>query len=200
MENISVKKNVSKSVEKNYLAQKMNVKLQNLAKREKLEENEIKNNLSKLLDTIEELENCKNCPGLNKCPNKIKGYVYYPSKDESKVAFNYIPCKYLKQHEENLKNKDSLLELTSARMKDIDPSDKKRADIIKWITKFYKNYNPSKENKGLYLHGSFGSGKTFLIAALFNELKANFNVSYEIVYFPELLRILKMILIYLKIK
>ena len=49
----------------------------------------------------------------------------------------------------------------------------------------------SKENKGLYLHGSFGSGKTFLLAALLNELKEKQNVEYEIIYFPELLRSLK---------
>ena len=82
-------------------------------------------------------------------------------------------------------------EIKKARMKDIDTTDKKRANLIKWLTTFYKNFDISKNNKGLYLHGSFGSGKTFLIAALLNELKENYNVKYEIVYYPELLRTLK---------
>ncbi len=56
---------------------------------------------------------------------------------------------------------------------------------------FYDNYDILKTNKGLYLHGSFGSGKSFLIAALLNELKIKKDVTYEMVYFPELLRSLK---------
>ena len=57
------------------------------------------------------------------------------------------------------------------------------------MDKYYKNY-PSKDLKGLYLHGNFGSGKTYLIAALFNEL-AKKGVKSAIVYFPEFLRTLK---------
>ena len=54
-------------------------------------------------------------------------------------------------------------------------------------------YTHEKVNtlKGLYLHGSFGSGKTFLIAALLNELEIKKNAQIEIVYFPELLRNMK---------
>ena len=62
--------------------------------------------------------------------------------------------------------------------------------LIKFLKKFYDEYNIKSSPKGLYLHGSFGSGKTYLISALFNEL-AKQNVSSVIVYFPEFLRTLK---------
>ena len=52
------------------------------------------------------------------------------------------------------------------------------------------SYLKNKSGKGLYLSGSFGSGKTYLIAALFNEL-AKKNISSALVYYPELLRSLK---------
>lgn len=191
MERISLKKDISKDIDKNFKAQRMNSKLQNIIKNTKLTEDEAKKNLSSLMDTISELENCQNCPGLSKCPNHIPGYVYFPTKDESKVTFNYIKCKKLKNQEKNILDKDSYNALLSARMKDIDTTDKNRLDLIKWLTSFYKKFDISKENKGLYLHGSFGSGKTFLIAALLNELKENYNIKYEIVYYPELLRTLK---------
>ena len=42
----------------------------------------------------------------------------------------------------------------------------------------------------MYLHGSFGSGKTYLIAALFNEL-AKKGIKSILVYYPEFLRKLK---------
>ena len=39
------------------------------------------------------------------------------------------------------------------------------------------NYNNEKKPKGIYLTGSFGSGKTYLIASLFNEMaKKNINI------------------------
>ena len=75
-------------------------------------------------------------------------------------------------------------------MADIDITDKKRIPIIKWLKNFYDTYDRNGKFKGLYLHGNFGCGKTYLIAALFNEL-AKKKISSEIVYFPELLRDLK---------
>ena len=67
---------------------------------------------------------------------------------------------------------------------------KKRVPVIKWLINFCKNYDRSTPHKGLYLHGTFGCGKTYLISAAFNEL-AKKRVTTEIVYLPELLRDLK---------
>lgn len=186
-----VKKAAKLSVDKNFAAEGMNSKLANLIKKVKITEGEAKQNLSSLQDTLEELNNCAKCPGLSKCPNHIKGYVYYPKKDESLVTFNYVACKKLKQHESDLETKQGDYEIASARMKDIDVTEKKRVALIKWLKNFYDKYDISKPNKGLYLHGNFGSGKTFLIAALLNELKIEKNARIEIVYFQDLLRELK---------
>ena len=116
----------------------------------------------------------------------------YPEKDGDALVFSYTPCKYLKEKTALFNNKvTAAKELELAHIEDIDCSDLKRADAIKWILKFYENYDVSKKMKGLYLHGNFGCGKTYLIASLFNDLKKNKKVSSEIVYFPEALRILK---------
>ena len=157
----------------------------------KISETEIKNNLSSLEDTLNELHNCKKCPGLSECKNKIKGYVYYPENKESFLCFGYAKCKKLKEYENILTEKDENNELKNARMKDIDVSDKNRIELIKFLKKFYDEYNIKSSPKGLYLHGSFGSGKTFLLACLLNELEIKKHISYEIVYYPELLRTLK---------
>ncbi len=172
-------------------ASMMNVKLVNLSKKIKLSEEELNNNITSLEDTLQELDNCKNCPGLSSCKNNIKGYVYYPQKKGSRVTFDYIPCKKLKLRDEQIKEKKASTILDNARMKDIDVTDKKRVKLIKWLKEFYDNYDPSKINKGLYLHGSFGSGKTFLLSALLNELREKKDVRYELIYYPELLRNLK---------
>ena len=75
-------------------------------------------------------------------------------------------------------------------MSDIDATDKKRLPVVKWLINFCKTYDRTSPHKGLYLHGTFGCGKTFLISAAFNEL-AKKRVTTEIVYLPELLRDLK---------
>lgn len=149
---------------------------------------------SKLERSVKELHNCKNCKGLEQCKNAIDGCIYYPQKEEDTLRFNYVACKYkLKQLEENKFKAvtfEEPLAIQNARMADIDLNDKKRVKLIKWINDFYKKYDSKNTKKGLYLHGSFGSGKTFIIAALLNEL-AKKRVKTMIIYYPEMLRVLK---------
>lgn len=146
---------------------------------------------SSLEDTIKELNNCEQCANLLCCQNRLEGHVYYPKKEETGLIFSYVPCRYQKEEDEKAKNKPSREnELANARMADIDVKDKKRVPIIKWLKNFYDTYDKNGQFKGLYLHGNFGSGKTYLIAALFNEL-AKKRITSEIIYFPELLRDLK---------
>jgi len=162
-----------------------------LVKKLKISECEAKKNTIKLYDSLEELSNCKNCKCLYDCKNKVKGYVYFPEQKESKLSFSYIPCKYQKQAmklAETKKTGQSILE--SAKLKDIKIT-KNRTEVIKWIKEYYDKFDPYVTNKGLYLHGNFGTGKTYLVAALLNELNNKYGVNIEIVYFPELLRKLK---------
>ena len=98
----------------------------------------------------------------------------------------------MQKEEKKMREKESKLsEISNARMKDIDINDKNRVKVIKWLKNFYDSFEKVNTLKGLYLHGSFGSGKTYLIAALLNELEKNKDASIEIVYFPEVLRNMK---------
>ena len=72
-------------------------------------------------------------------------------------------------------------------MKDIDTSDENRFETIIWLKNFIDNYKKGIANKGLYLTGNFGCGKTYLIAAIFNEL-AKSNYKSSIIFWPEFLR------------
>ena len=53
-----------------------------------------------------------------------------------------------------------------------------------------KDYLKGEKVKGLYLNGSFGSGKTYLVSALFNDL-AKRGVKCAVIYYPEFIRDLK---------
>ena len=162
-----------------------------LVKKLKIKKEDALNNTVKLLECVEELNNCKECSNLFNCQNKVNGHIYFPQELESKLIFSYVPCKYYKEAKKIMnERKTSSNILSNARMKDIKIT-KNRASVIKWIKNFFDNYSPYKSNKGLYLHGNFGTGKTYLIAALFNEIKNKYQVNTEIVYVPELLRKLK---------
>lgn len=162
-----------------------------LIKKIKITEEEAKKNTLKLLDTITELSNCKNCKSLFECQNKVKGHVYFPEKKEKNLVFSYMPCKYQKKMIKNaLEKETNETVLKSAKIKDIKPT-KNRIEVIKWIKDYYDNYDIYKTYKGLYLHGNFGTGKTYLICALLNELKSKYGINIEVVYVPELLRKLK---------
>lgn len=179
-------------LKKNYEEAKTNPKFQKLVKHLKLTEEEALKRTTKLLDTLEELENCQKCRGLYECKNAYKGHISTLEKNEEGIYPTYIPCKF-KKKEWNLKKAkiDEEALSSNARMKDIDVKDKNRVHVIKWLDQFYENYDFSKNMKGLYLHGNFGSGKTFLTSALLNELKEKKDVTTELIYFPEILRELK---------
>lgn len=179
-------------LEKNFEEAMKNETFSKLVKHVKLTKEEAMKKTSQFEDSAKELDHCKNCKGMFECKNSLKGHVSMPQKDEGGLYFTYIPCKYKKQ-EAKLREKKMSEEKIHilARMKDIDVSDKKRVKVIKWLDHFYENFDFSQKMKGLYLHGNFGCGKTFLVSALLNELSEKKNVSTEVVYFPEILRTLK---------
>lgn len=151
---------------------------------------------SHLKEISKQIDICANCKGLGNCPYVIKGLVEYPLVENNIIRFVYKKCKYkLKDEKETeyLKNITFYKmpeELKKASFKKIYKDDANRLETVKLLKEFYDNYLNDKKVKGIYLHGNFGCGKSYLVAALFNEL-AKKNVKTTIIYFPELLRSLK---------
>ena len=146
---------------------------------------------SLIADCAGEQNNCATCKGLNFCKNKVNGCYMMPLVEENKLTFAYKECQYKEELEKKQKEaRSATKELAKACFKDLDVTDKKRKDVLTWIKKFYDNFDFVNFQKGLYLHGNFGCGKTYIIASLFNELKKK-GARCEIVYFPTLLRNLK---------
>ena len=152
---------------------------------------------SKIETTACELKNCSKCKGLDSCKNEITGHVYYPIKRNDQLEFSYKPCKYFKQKEEEnniiINNKTVFFEtpkvLLNASLSDLI-NEKERTSIIKYIKDFLKKKINNEPVKGLYLSGSFGSGKSFILSALLNEL-SNKGFNTVNVYYPKLLIRLK---------
>lgn len=156
--------------------------------------------LIKYTSTLEECAieytNCKNCPGIAACKNKVVGYAYLPMMAEGNLEFSYRPCRYKRKLDKKNKFKENLTvynvpeEIREASFSKIYKTDKKRYDTIIWLTEFMEKYKKDRKQKGLYLYGNFGCGKTYLISAMFNEL-AKEGIKGAIIFWPEYLRDLK---------
>ena len=162
-------RDLNDTLKRDYISSLKDKKFAALVNKLKLTDEEGMKYTSKLEHTIENLKNCENCKCLNECKNEVNGCVYYPEKKDDKLDFNYVACKYKNKYiEESKINKSFTLgisnEIKNASMSEIDINDKKRVQLIKWLKNFYDEYPNSK--KGHYLHGSFGCGKTYLVAAL----------------------------------
>jgi len=171
-------------------------KFKTLIEKLKLPYEELSKYTTMLEDSSIEYNHCLNCKNILECKNKIKGYAYLPEVQNKKIKFGYKMCKKNEKITKKSKNLENVYcynvpeQIRSAKMKDIFTDDKNRFPVIKWLNNFIKNYDPNKKQKGLYLYGSFGSGKTYLISAMFNEL-AKDGVKSAIVFWPEFLRDLK---------
>ena len=151
---------------------------------------------SSLQEIAKNVSICANCKGLTFCPYDVKGLYKDAEVSDNLIKFVYRECPFKKKYDNDrdyLKNiyiYKMPKEISEASFKKIYKDDSNRLETIKYLKGFYDNYSKGKKIKGLYLHGNFGCGKTYLVAALFNEL-AKKNVHSTIIYFPEFLRSLK---------
>lgn len=151
---------------------------------------------SSLEESAIEYDNCMHCHNILGCKNKINGYIYLPNIDGKRIRFDYVACKKTqKNNKENRYMKNVYVfdipeEIKKAKISDIYIEYKERFNVITYLNDFIKNYGKKESLKGLYLHGNFGCGKTYLVAAAFNEL-AKKGYKSAIVFWPEFLGDLK---------
>lgn len=191
LKSITDLKSDKESLDKEYFKSLEDEYFQKIVSKLKLDKEYLEKYTSLLEQSSLEFKNCCNCKGLFDCQNKIKGFAYLPKIIDGNLVFEYKACKYKK----NLVKKESLLKniknfntpeaLKEASISKIYKTDKNRFSVITWLIDFLDNYKSG--DKGLYLHGNFGCGKTYLIAATFNELSKK-GIKSSIIFWPEFVR------------
>ncbi len=186
-------KNVEIDLDKEYNEALKDPNVKAIVKSLKIKDDELKKYTSLITECACEYGNCKECKCLLDCKNKIEGYCYLPVNVDGNITFTYKPCKY----KEAFLNKNKFLNnvkyfntpdyLREASLDNIYKDDKNRLKTINYLLDFLDDFEAGKSAKGLYLHGNFGCGKTYLIAAVFNEL-AKKGIKSSIVFWPEFLR------------
>jgi len=195
-DNLKQNSNLDRLLDEAYDEALENEAFKELVSKLKLKRKNLKKYTSILQESSIEYNHCKNCKGLVECKNKIDGYAYLPRVNDENLEFSYRPCKYKRKFDKLNKFRENTLlfnvpkEIKEASITKIYKTDKKRFDTILWLTDFMEKYKEDKHQKGLYLCGNFGCGKTYLVASIFNEL-AKDNIKSAIIFWPEFLNDLK---------
>ncbi|MBM7644779.1 primosomal protein DnaI [Scopulibacillus daqui] len=157
----------------------------------------VEKSIPHLFQFVQERNHCDHCPGLDKCPNILKGYQPELVYDKATINLTFHSCP-LKQRNEEMKKQAELIrsyyvpdDVLQATFQSIDTGDLDRYDALVAARDFVKEYteNP-KETKGLYFYGQFGVGKTYIMGAVMNALKDK-NIPSLMVYTPDFFRELK---------
>lgn len=113
---------------------------------------------------------------------------------EPYVHINYVPTKERQQEEltitlrQHLETFESDIYIADATLDDFIITDENQQKAIDYANQFLKN--PLKFQRGMYLHGPYGTGKSYLLSGLANELtKRRVNVVF--VFVPDLIRSIK---------
>ncbi|WP_028546925.1 primosomal protein DnaI [Paenibacillus taiwanensis] len=163
----------------------------------------LKTSLNKMYQYVKEQRACEHCPGLEKCPNDFEGHftklTVVDVNGRSLIEDRKVPCQKQLTHErqQTVHNRvrsffvDEMALKQGYSAQEIMERDYERipavASIMDYIEETHKNgISPI----GMYLSGSFGTGKTFLMSYMLYEL-ARADYTGVIVYMPEFVEDLK---------
>ena len=156
----------------------------------------IETNLMKLYEYKSQTKNCQECPGLAGCVNIMKGYEPSLVIEGSRIDIHYRPCPEKVLDDERRKARKLIesfympKDILNASFADFSLDSEGRLDAFEYAERFTADYSHGSSMKGLYLHGEFGVGKSYLLGAIANQL-AEKGISSLIVYVPEFLREMK---------
>ena len=135
----------------------------------------VEKGLMTLYEYSQQSDNCTACQSLEGCKNLIKGYVPRLTVRGNTIHIQYAPCRK-KIVEDEKRKKESLIkslhvprEIVTVTFNDIDLDDPGKLDAMEFAAEFVEKYQPGKRQKGLYLYGDFGVGKTFCLGAIGNQ-------------------------------
>ncbi|MED1437165.1 MAG: primosomal protein DnaI [Bacillaceae bacterium] len=164
--------------------------------KDQIDENMIDRSLGKLYEFVTQSKFCRECRNLDECKNILKGYHPTLIIERKTIDLKYDKCPRKEAYDAR-KKQESLIkcmyvpkEILNAHLEDIDLNEPNRLKAVSLVQDFVEQYGQNDRLKGLYLYGSFGVGKTFILGAIANEL-AEKGVPSMLVYVPEFVRELK---------
>ncbi|MDQ6419890.1 primosomal protein DnaI [Paenibacillus sp. LHD-117] len=168
-----------------------------------LDEDVLRLNLNRVYQYVTEYRNCSNCPGLDRCPNDYEGHYTLLSSETAngltQLHDRKVSCKKFiaRQTEEAIRSRIRSFYVDDAALRrgyssdEILTSDLERAKAVGQVLRYIdRTREGGLQEEGMYLAGRFGTGKTFLMCYLLQEL-AKAGYSGVIVYMPDFVEDLK---------
>jgi primosomal protein DnaI len=150
----------------------------------------------KIKQYVTESDQCESCLGLNQCSMMMTGHSPQLFAYGKMLDISYAPCSY--QRKSNAEMGRSKLikshhipkDIMQGSLRDFDKMDGSRIDVFNAVLEFCLQANPGESSIGLYLYGSLGVGKSYLLGAACNKLAERGIASY-MVYSPDFFREIK---------
>ncbi|WP_105995549.1 primosomal protein DnaI [Staphylococcus agnetis] len=156
----------------------------------------IDEDLNILQEYKDQQKQCDDDHSFENCPNFVKGHIPQLYIEKNRIKIRYTPCPCKIKHDE-AKYYSSMItsfhmhpETLNAKIKDIYMNRRNRLELAMRLDDMIDQIIAKTPTKGLYLYGEFGTGKSFILGAIANELKSN-RVPSTIIYVPEFIRTLK---------
>lgn len=147
--------------------------VQSFMKEYQVDETYIYDHCGKISDWVDSCHICERCQGLDFCAMPLKGHYLDSKVDAGFLQSEMNKCRYQKKNDERIKHSrnyivfDAKKEYLLIDINDID-SNGESSDYMVAVVKALRFINDPQ--KGLYLYGQPGVGKTYLMAGITNQL------------------------------
>jgi len=133
----------------------------------------------------ETMEVCSSCDGKKGCLSSYENMTATLVYENNEVKLKYVECELAKRI-----NPDNLEVLYyTANEEEIIINDK-RSKVFTLMQRFIDSYDSNKLNKGFYIYGTYGTGKSFLAYKFAQQLvQRGHKVIFA--YYPDLIRQIK---------
>ncbi|BAQ11723.1 primosomal protein dnai [Bacillus sp. OxB-1] len=155
--------------------------------------------LGKLYEYAGASHGCDKCPDLDNCINIMKGYEPLLTLSRGLIDVDYKKCPS-KVKDDAVRNVSKMVrsyympkDVMEAKLQNIDIFyDDSRVTAVRAAKDFLNALDETGKlpERGLYIYGPFGIGKSYILGALANEL-ATRSIRTVAVYVPEFLREVK---------
>ena len=159
-------------------------------KKHAITEDQFEQNFFRFIQNHRNFEACKNCNGLNECKSDVYGFSSQLVYQNNRVSLSYFACQYNQEQKKNYID-TSYFPNTMHYLNESElDKTKERSEALKEIIRFLGEYEKEGYAKGIYLHGSFGTGKTFIMMHLAKQV-AGLGKQVVIAYYPDLVNKIK---------
>lgn len=173
-----------------------NPKVMEMMQKYNLAKKDVANNWADFLNYQEDLSTCIGCKSLQECPKVSRGMQYEMDYEEGQTTLLLKPCRFGEIQFENqnilnnvlLRNVDEKIILTNTEQLTIlqKPTGNER-DVWAMLA----NYVKSPTEKGFYIYGKSGIGKSILLGWLVRSLILKQGAKCGFIHFPTFLIDLK---------